>query len=338
MKHIKNIWAVCSALLIIACGDNSQSSIEGKIDNLPEHITEITINSEKKSKTIKIEKDGTFKDTINFNQALSYLRLGTFGKMMFLDKDSQLKITADANDFENTLSYSGKGAKENSYIHQREKITGKIFISLDSINQLEKEKFNAYATNIEQKIEELLDKNKGMNAFLAKTEKEALTEFIGGLKKQYEAANRIQSSLEPGAPSPEFNDLENYKGGTTSLKDLRGNFVYIDVWATWCMPCLQQIPYLQKLEKELHGKKVKFVSLSIDNPSAKDKWKQMIADKNMGGIQLFAGGNIPFVEDYQITGIPRFILLDKEGNIVNANAPRPSDPEFGKYLAELVSK
>lgn len=102
------------------------------------------------------------------------------------------------------------------------------------------------------------------------------------------------------------------------------------------MPCLQQIPYLQKLEEKFHNKAIKFVSLSIDSPNAESKWAQMIKDRNMGGIQLFANGNIPFVQDYQISGIPRFILLDKKGNIVDADAPRPSEPRLEKLLTNLL--
>lgn len=334
MKIQTKIGALCLALIVIACGSSSQSSIEGKIDNLPDYINEITLQTENNTKTLKVDEQGVFKDTINLKQSFALLRMGSFGKMLFLDKDSQLKITADADDFENTITYSGNGAIDNNYIHQREKITNTIFISVDSILKLDQSSFDNYLTQTKESIESLL--NNDINSFLREKEKEGLTAFINTLKEQYNASNKTISSLEPGSPSPEFNDLKNYKGGTTSLKDLRGNYVYIDVWATWCMPCLQQIPYLQKLEEKFHNKAIKFVSLSIDSPNAESKWAQMIKDRNMGGIQLFANGNIPFVQDYQISGIPRFILLDKKGNIVDADAPRPSEPRLEKLLTNLL--
>ena len=126
-------------------------------------------------------------------------------------------------------------------------------------------------------------------------------------------------------PSPKFVDYENYKGGTTSLDDLKGKYVYIDVWATWCPPCRAEIPYLKKIEKKYHGKNIEFVSISLDEDNDHEAWKNMIADKEMGGTQLYAGGDSEFVEGYRIDGIPRFILIDDEGNIVNDNAPRPSE-------------
>jgi hypothetical protein len=89
------------------------------------------------------------------------------------------------------------------------------------------------------------------------------------------------------------------------------------------------------MDEAYKGKDIAFVSLSIDKMEHKDKWLKMIEDENLGGIQILADQdwNSDFVTAYNIKGIPRFILIDKEGNIVNANAPRPSDP----YLKEVLS-
>lgn len=144
-------------------------------------------------------------------------------------------------------------------------------------------------------------------------------------------------ALAQGRPSPKFFDYVNYKGGTTSLDDLKGKYVYVDVWATWCGPCKREIPYLKEVENKYHDKNIEFVSVSIDKAADSDKWKNMIEDKELGGMQLFADNdwNSKFVKDYQIQGIPRFILIDAEGNIVNANAPRPSDPKLLDLFTEL---
>ncbi len=143
--------------------------------------------------------------------------------------------------------------------------------------------------------------------------------------------------LSNGQPSPKFVDYENYSGGTTSLDDLKGKYVYIDVWATWCGPCIREIPALKEVEKNYHDKNIAFVSLSIDAKNDHDKWMEMIKEKELGGIQLFAdnSGKSQFVTDYGIQGIPRFLLIDPEGNIVNSNAPRPSSPELIDLFDEL---
>ncbi|MCL5128040.1 TlpA disulfide reductase family protein [Algibacter sp. L4_22] len=135
------------------------------------------------------------------------------------------------------------------------------------------------------------------------------------------------AGLVAGNVSPKFIDYKNHEGGTTSLDDLKGKFVYIDVWATWCGPCVKEIPSLKKVEEQYHGKNIEFVSISIDKASDFNKWKKTVTDKDLKGVQLFADNNWDsnFVKDYQIKGIPRFILIDPEGNIVETNAPRPSD-------------
>lgn len=129
-------------------------------------------------------------------------------------------------------------------------------------------------------------------------------------------------------------NYENIDGSKTSLTDLKDKYVYIDVWATWCGPCRKEIPYLQKLEEKYHGKNIAFVSISLDEDKDKEKWKKMIADKKMGGIQLFADKNweSDFVKAYRINSIPRFIFIGPSGNVLNANAPRPSNGNGIKAL------
>ncbi|WP_298497772.1 TlpA disulfide reductase family protein [uncultured Algibacter sp.] len=144
------------------------------------------------------------------------------------------------------------------------------------------------------------------------------------------------TSLKEGKPSPKFVNYENHSGGKMSLDDLKGKYVYIDVWATWCGPCIQQIPHLQEVEKKYHDKNIEFVSISIDKKNDYEKWKSMVNEKQLGGIQLFADNdwNSAFVQEYQIQGIPKFILIDTKGNIVDSNAPRPSSEK----LIELFDK
>ena len=147
----------------------------------------------------------------------------------------------------------------------------------------------------------------------------------------------LQMKKLNGNPSPTF-AYENHKGGVTKLEDFKGKYVYIDVWATWCAPCRAEIPFLQKIEEKYHGKNIEFVSISIDTKKDYDKWKKFVTDKNLGGVQLFADNdwNSQFVKDFGISGIPRFILIDPKGNVLNANADRPSSEELDKVLSELV--
>ena len=138
-----------------------------------------------------------------------------------------------------------------------------------------------------------------------------------------------------GKASPKFNDYENYSGGSTSLDDLKGKYVYIDLWATWCGPCKAEIPALKRLEKAYHGKNIAFVSISLDNPNAYEKWKAMVKAKELTGIQLYAKGDHKFAKDFNVSTIPRFILIDPNGVVVNDNAPRPSNEQLINIFDKL---
>ncbi len=157
--------------------------------------------------------------------------------------------------------------------------------------------------------------------------------WISEVNAGYEEAKKLWK----GSPSPKFNDYRNHAGGTMSLDDLKGKYVYIDLWATWCGPCKAQIPYLKELEKEYHDKNIAFVSLSVDKPKDADKWVKMVNDMELTGIQLMADNEFKsdFVQSYKVTGIPRFILIDPQGKIVDQNAPRPSGKEIRPLFNSL---
>ena len=100
----------------------------------------------------------------------------------------------------------------------------------------------------------------------------------------------------------------------------------------------REIPFLKQVESEYHDKDIAFVSLSVDEQKNKEKWKTFVDEQDLGGIQIMADKdwNSDFIRSYSITGIPRFILLDREGNIIDADAPRPSNPALIQLLEEYI--
>jgi thiol-disulfide isomerase/thioredoxin len=158
------------------------------------------------------------------------------------------------------------------------------------------------------------------------------TKFKEKVKVKYDKLK----TLKAGTTSTGF-DYENHKGGTTSLESLKGKYVYIDVWATWCGPCRKEIPSLKKIEESYHGKNIEFVSISVDALKDHEKWSKMVTEKELGGIQLFANDSwkSQFCVDYIIESIPRFIIIDPNGKIVNADAPRPSEEKLITLLNSL---
>ena len=141
-----------------------------------------------------------------------------------------------------------------------------------------------------------------------------------------------KKELKEGDQAPTFKYLD-INGKEVSLSDLKGKYVYIDIWATWCGPCTGELPHLKELEKKMHGKKIVFVSISCDKDKA--AWEKMVKEKGLEGVQLHNGGDRAFMDAFGVKFIPRFILLDKKGKVVNANMTRPSHAETEKTLKAL---
>lgn len=154
--------------------------------------------------------------------------------------------------------------------------------------------------------------------------------FAGNNGNSLPAFEGESQSLSVGSPSPSFSatDLD---GKTHTLEEFRGRYVYIDVWATWCGPCRGQIPYLEQMVEDFKNKDIAFVSLSVDQNLS--DWQKMA--RQMKGNQFHLSDNT-FANLYQVRTIPRFILIDPEGNILHPNMFRPSQPETRTYLDQLL--
>lgn len=144
--------------------------------------------------------------------------------------------------------------------------------------------------------------------------------------------------LAPGQPAPDFT-LTGIDGKEYSLEDFRGQLVYLDFWASWCGPCRREIPHLKKLKEVYKGKPIAIISISIDDD--KYAWEKMVKDEELGGYQLHAekAWLSDAAQQYQVYGVPTFVLIDGEGKIIEYPATRPSDPEtpltIDKHLKRL---
>ena len=167
----------------------------------------------------------------------------------------------------------------------------------------------------------------GLDIDFIDNEKKEITKLMSNIESYQSNQHSLITVVGKGKNSPKFISYLNSAGGTTSLDDLKGKYVYIDVWATWCVPCLVEIPFLKNLEKTYQNKNIEFVSISVDEPNDYDKWKTMVIEKELGGIQLFADKAFKseFIVNYFINSIPRFILIDPKGYIINPDAPKPSN-------------
>ncbi len=167
------------------------------------------------------------------------------------------------------------------------------------------------------------------------------TAFVSSVKSGIEKNNKAwrerkqatDNLPKPGEMAIGFT-YPNKDSVNHSLSDFEGSLVYVDVWATWCGPCKAEIPSLQKLEADYHGKNITFLSVSVDTD--REAWVDMVVNDNLGGVQLWADGWSQITKDYAIFGIPRFMLFDQEGKVISTDAPRPSDNEIRSMIEEYI--
>lgn len=133
------------------------------------------------------------------------------------------------------------------------------------------------------------------------------------------------AKLLPGRPAPDFT-LKDISGQDVTLSDHKNSYVYITVWATWCVPCKNELTYLDLLQEVYKEKNIKFLTVSIDDPSKIPYWREFLDKKDYSGTHLIADDGGLFNQNYMIISVPRFILIGLEGEIITSDAPRPSGP------------
>lgn len=150
-----------------------------------------------------------------------------------------------------------------------------------------------------------------------------------GVDEKYLAQYAKLRNVIPGSLFPADVTLEDINGNKVDFSQFKGKYVYIDLWASWCGPCVQEIPHLQALEKEFEGGNVVFVSISVD--TNKEAWKSKVAALGLHGHQFVdAGGKLASALNVQ--GIPHFLIYDKEGKLHTYKAMRPSSGDAIKKI------
>ncbi|PVW17177.1 TlpA family protein disulfide reductase [Marixanthomonas spongiae] len=150
---------------------------------------------------------------------------------------------------------------------------------------------------------------------------------------QNDTNNENQAASRPNLTKADFNfKLIDREGNTKSLAELKGKVIFMNVWATWCPPCVAEMPSIDKLHEEM-GDEVAFVMLSMDrNFETAKKF-----DKQKGyNLPIYApAGNIPSM--YQSPAIPTTYVIDAKGNLALTHKGMAdyNDPEFKKFLNSL---
>lgn len=153
-------------------------------------------------------------------------------------------------------------------------------------------------------------------------------------KKAEEQAREEQAKLDgmKGKPAPQFT-LKDINGNDFSLSSLRGKYVVLDFWGSWCGWCIKGIPDMKKYYEKYTGK---FEILGIDCNDTEQKWKDAVKQYELPWLHVYNPRTSSVLQDYSIQGFPTKIIVDPEGNLNKIIVGE--DPAFYEYLDELLSK
>ena len=149
--------------------------------------------------------------------------------------------------------------------------------------------------------------------------------FLGRLEKR--------AKLMEGRPAIDF-VVVNMDGKKGKLSDYKGKPMYVDFWATWCGPCMGEMPYFNEFSSKYPN--VQFIGISVDE--SEKAWKNFIGRGSHGAVNELNCQDSRTKSGWDITGIPRFLLIDEHFNIISADAPRPSQKEIIEPILKKLSK
>jgi cytochrome c biogenesis protein CcmG, thiol:disulfide interchange protein DsbE len=144
-----------------------------------------------------------------------------------------------------------------------------------------------------------------------------------------ESASPPLADLENGSLANDFS-LENLHGEKVRLSDLRGKVVVVDFWATWCIPCVEEMPTFQEFQDKYPG----FVMIGIDQEESRDQVSTFLADKGIN-YQILLDYNAKVAGSYKVFMLPTTFFIDQDGMIRFRHYGIMTPKQLAYYLRTL---
>jgi|TARA_B110000902_G_C13901914_1_gene434679 peroxiredoxin len=167
---------------------------------------------------------------------------------------------------------------------------------------------------------------------------------------QEDALERFKKSelIEEGKKLPKI-ELPSLNDDLINLGKFEGKYIFINFWATWCKPCIENMPNFEKLIKKHKTDNIEFVYISVDK--SKESWKKFVKKKELNGINLFANGMKDEPISYflnriiydnnggikaVLSGIPVYVLIDPNGTIIENDLQQSTKEEINQLLDKVL--
>jgi len=247
---------------------------------------------------------------LNYNRMAHYL---------YLSDSTNLTVTTEP--VFNRPVFKGKGANENELLQKMQNDFFSIYNECIAYNVKYKKVSKKAEAKVASWYKEI--RHSGFEAKAQLVLETAAGKLAETVTVELEKLHRIVTMAGNPAPPFAYKDVNNKM---VNLSDFAGKYVLIDVWATWCAPCREEMPALQKIMESLKDKNIALVGISIDKPQYEKIWKKMVAEKALGGTQLISEGGwqSKFMADYGIHAVPTYIIIGPDGNVIDTNAEWPS--------------
>ena len=355
---IKSVFLAITVLGMASACQNATAAdgyeISGQLKNAPAgtvlHLSELTVNQFVEKGQTKTDASGKFTlKGVAATPGIFQLKVDEANQvLLLLDNKTHLQLSGDAKSL--TATYTVKGSKDAEVLRQLTQVMQGTKGQLEGLSQrfnaagqagkteemkaIEKEYYVIQGGNT-VKVKTLIRQNAAtvvggfaVGAFLNPEEEFSFSDSIAAIQRRANPnspfTKELTARLEPlrataqGTMAPEIN-LATPTGPKLTLSSLRGKYVLIDFWASWCGPCRQENPNVVKAYNQFKDKGFTIYSVSLDQDKA--KWERAIASDGLtwNHVSDLAGWNSVAGAAYGVKAIPQSFLIDPQGKIIAKN-------------------
>ncbi len=254
---------------------------------------------------------------------------------IILTPGDNIHLTLNTAAFDETIQFYGKGAEKNNAIAALMMVDEKNSIIVNQLISQDRtdstmifDKNDELAESYIKLVKSYQKDTPGFKSYGDQliARKKASTKM---LKQYIRGKIEFRKKMEPllGKEAIDFTGTD-LDGNETSLSDYKGKITVIDFWATWCGPCKAEFPAYKVLE-EKYGEDINFVSVGVY--CKEEAWKEMATKEGFSHNIFLSKKDAKQINDYEVRTIPRYIVLNENFELIDADAPRPSSGKLQQY-------